>query len=476
MPKMSKIRPQQKNQIKDLFPGFYRPSDDEFITLWEKGIFVLDSNVLLNLYRYPEKARKDFLNVLNKIKERIWVPHQVILEFQRNRLGVITDTLKPITDLVNEMEKIRLQITKINQKITTDQKRGIIGEVDPKGFEENTKEGLVSLKAQLDSLNDAHMRLFDNDPIRQELEDLFLGKIGPPLKDQSQLDEIYKEGESRYQKKIPPGYLDQGKDQPGESDEFMYAGLLYKRKFGDFILWKQLVNHAKEQNIENLIFITDDRKEDWWWKEECQGQKTIGPRSELVEEIKREGGVSSFYAYYPDRFLEYAQKHLHVRITPASLQHIREISKPVFISDSPWTCGSPELDAVYEWIHNRHLNSQISQNAEVGPELEVTTIHGERIGYEVKIVGSSNPSSLLLKELKRGIDFKELMEFDTLFLVLVLKDKNFNKRVFQDSAKYLLKEGFDGVFMGLIITEPAQPIDPCPREHFEVLMNWLKES
>ena len=361
----------------------------------------------------------------------------------------------------------------IKNTITTKQKMGIIGEIDPKGFEEKTREGLDSLKVQLDSLNEAQMKLFDNDPIRQELEDLFLGKIGPPPKDQSQLDEIYKEGEVRYRKKIPPGYLDIAKDQSGGSEEFMYAGLLYKKKFGDFILWKQLVNQAKEQKIEHLIFITDDRKEDWWWIEQCQGPKTIGLRSELVEEIKREGGVSIFYAYYPDRFLEYAQKHLKVKIAPDSLQQIREISKPVFIIDSPWTWGSPELDAVYEWVYNRHQNSQFSLKEEIGPEIEVTTVNGERIGYEVKIVTGSNPSSLL-KKLKRGIEFKKQLEFNTLYLVLVLKEQIFDTTVLQESARYLLKEGYDGVFIGGVLSEVTHPLAPCPKNYFEILKEVVK--
>ena len=40
---------------------------------------MLDANVLLNLYRYPEPARKDLFKVLNKIKERIWVPYHAAL-------------------------------------------------------------------------------------------------------------------------------------------------------------------------------------------------------------------------------------------------------------------------------------------------------------------------------------------------------------------------------------------------------------
>ena len=39
--------------MKSQMIGFYRPSEDEFKEIWDKATFVLDANVLLNLYRYP---------------------------------------------------------------------------------------------------------------------------------------------------------------------------------------------------------------------------------------------------------------------------------------------------------------------------------------------------------------------------------------------------------------------------------------
>jgi len=44
---------------------------EEIQNLWDNCVFVLDTNVLLNLYRYPENAQKDMLKILNKIKKLI---------------------------------------------------------------------------------------------------------------------------------------------------------------------------------------------------------------------------------------------------------------------------------------------------------------------------------------------------------------------------------------------------------------------
>ena len=77
--------------MKELFPGYYRPSEDEFSDLWKNCVFILDTNVLLNLYRYSEESRNDFIKVLHKIETRLWIPHQVALEFQENRTKVIEE-------------------------------------------------------------------------------------------------------------------------------------------------------------------------------------------------------------------------------------------------------------------------------------------------------------------------------------------------------------------------------------------------
>ena len=65
-----------------LFSGYYRPDEDEFRILWESGVFILDTNVLLDLYRYPKELREELVGVLGKLSEQLWLPHQVFLEYQ----------------------------------------------------------------------------------------------------------------------------------------------------------------------------------------------------------------------------------------------------------------------------------------------------------------------------------------------------------------------------------------------------------
>jgi hypothetical protein len=71
--------------MRNRFPGYYRPADEQLRSLWQNGTFVLDANVLLNVYRYSEETAHHLLNLLATIAARLWVPHQPALEFHRNR-------------------------------------------------------------------------------------------------------------------------------------------------------------------------------------------------------------------------------------------------------------------------------------------------------------------------------------------------------------------------------------------------------
>ena len=50
--------------MKSLFKGFYQLTEEEFKSLWENSLFIFDTNVLLNLYRYQSSTRDALLKVM----------------------------------------------------------------------------------------------------------------------------------------------------------------------------------------------------------------------------------------------------------------------------------------------------------------------------------------------------------------------------------------------------------------------------
>jgi hypothetical protein len=77
------------------------------------------------------------------------------------------------------------------------------------------------------------------------------------------------------------------------------------RVFGDFIIWRQLLDHARTSKVP-IIFVTDDRKEDWVWREKG---RTLGPHPSLRREFLDAVG-ESMYIYETARFMQLGAQKL----------------------------------------------------------------------------------------------------------------------------------------------------------------------
>lgn len=66
--------------MKGTFPGYYRPTSEEFSLLWDSCTFFVDANVLLNLYGYSDNRRDQLQSILEKIQERLRMPNQFAVE------------------------------------------------------------------------------------------------------------------------------------------------------------------------------------------------------------------------------------------------------------------------------------------------------------------------------------------------------------------------------------------------------------
>jgi hypothetical protein len=308
--------------LKNQFKSFYKLNKDEYQKLWENALFVFDTNILLNLYRYQSSTRDELLKVIEKLSQRVWIPNHVALEFQRNRLSVIAEqhkrysevrniVSKSITGMQNELEG--LQLKKRHSHINPDKLLDSMQEVKKLFFDE------------LEKLEEQSISLSSSDQILDRLDALFSNKVGVPFPNQDELEKLFKLGDERFKKQIPPGFKDAHKDDK-KPDDFTFGGLAYKRKFGDLIVWTQIKEYAKEKKLQDIIFITDDGKSDWWWKIESNGSKTIGARPELIDEIYREANVERFSIYNTEKFLNYANELLNAKVAEEAIQEVREVS------------------------------------------------------------------------------------------------------------------------------------------------------
>jgi hypothetical protein len=337
----------------DELKAFSQLTDEEFRLLWTKGAFFVDANVLLNLYRYPTAARDDLLRVLEQFGNRLTAPFHAVLEYERNRLSVVAEQKKrfrDVRDVVTEKrEELRasldvLQLRKRHASIRADEYLSQLSTLTDQ-FLEN-----------LDGLESAQPDVFARDELRERIYKLLDNHISPPPSKQQHLDDIFAAGAVRYARLTPPGYLDAQKGSA--SDEFEFGGLLYRRQFGDLIVWKQVMAACESARLKYVCFVTDDDKDDWWWTIESQGKKKIGPRPELIEEIRRASGVEVFHMYNSDQLVRWSSKYLEVTVQSESAEQIRDAKQANIFRLHPIKIHQDE-EAVTRWARERHPDATL---------------------------------------------------------------------------------------------------------------------
>ncbi len=292
-----------KNSIKEYIDLTSKEKDE----LWEEGVFVFDTNVLLNLYRYSGETSKALIGAFTKLSDRIWIPHQVAYEFMKNRCGVIYD-------LVSKYETFET-----NKKTFLDQAKGL------SNMQDNDPEVIQlkkSIEDWLEKTKKANLTVMNpsDDGILGDILELFNGKTGNAYAKEIKED-LLKEGEKRFKGSIPPGFKDNGKKESKECDNNAY---------GDFFVWKQIMDYAK-QSHKDIIFVTADQKEDWWY---ITKGKTVGPLIELRKEF---GEITNqrFLMYSMKHFMElYEKKYELPRINKSIIEELNLLSnEAIYIND-----------------------------------------------------------------------------------------------------------------------------------------------
>lgn len=309
--------------MKQSFSGFYSPTDEEISNAWQdkKTIFIFDTNVFLDIYSYKESTRYDFFSSLEKLKNNIWIPFHVGLEYQRNRLNVISRVKAIFRHARKELRGMKGLENKDEIKRITDMFPSLLKETS-------------DLSKKIDSLIDGYensLKDLDNkqpcvrshDRIREKLNELFCDKVGV-APSQEKINEIESEGEDRYKNKIPPGFKDDNKEE-----FFCYGNVIYKNKYGDLIIWKQIIEHLdSNKEINNVIFITNDTKKDWWFTIDSGGDKRVGPHALLIDEIKKLENVKLFDMYTSADFLKNTSEYYSdFRVSEDSINDVKEIEK-----------------------------------------------------------------------------------------------------------------------------------------------------
>lgn len=267
--------------MKDKFPEYYRPSGDDLRTLFNSCIFVFDTNALLDIFRLGESYAKKVLELIRKYHDRIVIPFQVAKEYHKNYLETICRELASGNNAIKslDVDAYCLIGKEFIEKLPRSIQKDFVKDINSifNRYQKNVQAQNEYLKTQMDS-----GELFC------EISELLSTTLNVGFTE-DEISEIQKEGKSRYENKIPPGYLDKNKDD---------------NLYGDLIIWKEILKISKDRK-RSIIFISRDLKKDWI--SEYSGIK-CGPRIELLHEFQQNSPGKIFYIYTLDRFINYANE------------------------------------------------------------------------------------------------------------------------------------------------------------------------
>jgi hypothetical protein len=254
------------------------------------------------VYRWSEDTRKKLLDVLRALGDRLWVPHQAALEYQRNRVGVISQQVARYGECMGALGKAKSSIQSWLEP------ERLHPHVDG-SLRAKVMQALDELERDLKRRRDHLRGLLTQDDIRDEIDGIVGGNVGPPLEGRWH-DLVLSEGPARYQDQMPPGYMD-ALDKPG------------MRRYGDVFLWFQVLRHAKEEVRKPIVLVTDDAKEDWWAR--GPDGEVVGPRPELLQEM-HDHGVTG-YIEQATYLLRDVARHLNQEVDKEAIAEVQTLQE-----------------------------------------------------------------------------------------------------------------------------------------------------
>jgi len=340
---------------------------------------VFDTNMLLNVYRYIEKTRERYFEILDLLKKQnqIWIPYQVANEFQDRRIDVIQGQLDAYEAVSNILHTTGQKLESLLEPYKS--KHGFI---DTAEIAKEITDAIKNAKATVTSSRGKDKKeleaLKNDDKHLAKIEELFQGNIGSPY-DSSKLEEMYRRAQLRVELKLPPGWEDADK-----------VGF---KKYGDVILWFQIVDFARSQK-KHIIFVTDDGKKDWWLPD-IKSQGSTMPQPELVQEMFIETRVL-LHMYKGYEFLKQAEVFLKLEEKPDVIEEAQEVTEQNTVEQQVKRGGvsvsslrAHEAErAVLAWLKETYPQSEIIKNPYRAPDFIIQNSDGTRTGYEVKFLAN----------------------------------------------------------------------------------------
>lgn len=226
------------------------------------GIIILDTNVLLVPFDTNEKHLSDIKNIFLKYKSnnRLFIPARVAREFANNRANKISNVFLQLRQLKDKLNSGTFKIEQYPMLQNNADYQDLLKQFDLIHKSINTS------RKHLENI-ESHIQSWTwNDSVSTAYKEIFTSEIIVEV--QKSNEELEKDLAFRIEYKIAPGFKDSKKPDDG---------------VGDLVIWQTILEIAKKEQ-KDLIFVTNDQKNDWFYKQDKIG---LYPKFELFDEFRR---------------------------------------------------------------------------------------------------------------------------------------------------------------------------------------------
>jgi hypothetical protein len=300
-------------------------------------IYAIDTNVLLNLYKFNKSTAREVLEALSRMSSTLFLPHHALFEFWSRREDVQRGVHH--NEAVGKIESAMEDIGRVTGQWLTRtglDARDAASELDSADI--NVDQELTNARTAIQRIAN-YIRATRTDSLAGEewvipmLETALRGQVGQAPGEAERkrwLDEFA----TRVKNNIPPGTRD-AEIRKGDAS----------KAFGDFFIWSQCLLEAKRRCADakrpyDLTLITNDLKDDWVRSGRTENGDPLAHRHLIREYNDATGGqfrIRSFRA-----LLDIANEHFGADVSEQSRAQVQARSQ---IDIGDWT-----LDAAIEYL------------------------------------------------------------------------------------------------------------------------------
>lgn len=219
------------------------PAAADTSELFESADIVLDSSVVLNLYRMSRRTRGSWFELLEQLRPRLVMPHQVAVEVTRNAKAVRNHLPSAYTELRKQLDAVRtLPASRFgNSRHLHGERVAALKSIVEKHLDPLLQE-FDHARAQDHAVLDA-----ETDTVMDTIDRTYAGRVLPEPDAATIRRRVARFHQYRAPNQVPPGWRDAG----GKSTPQLQAG--------DYLLWAEVMGHARAGK-RRVIIVTDDAR------------------------------------------------------------------------------------------------------------------------------------------------------------------------------------------------------------------------